>query len=113
MIDIGLDTFPYSGTTITSESLYMNVPVITLALHARSVGHVTRVSGSILQSMGMEDDCVAKNVTEYVEKAVKMVSRLPNLPSVRKRFLATSISKKDDFMKHYEKALSDIFIESL
>jgi predicted O-linked N-acetylglucosamine transferase (SPINDLY family) len=113
LIDIHLDTFPYSGTTITTESLYMNVPVVTLALYARSVGHVSRVSGSILHSIGLEEDCVAKNVTEYVEKAVRLVKKLPNLPSVRKRFLSTVISNKHDFMKHYEKAICDVFIESL
>lgn len=113
LIDIHLDTFPYSGTTITTESLYMNVPVITLALYARSVGHVARVSGSILQSMGLEEECVARNITEYVEKAVAMVNRLPHMPSVRKKFLNSAISNKEDFMYCYEKALSDIFIDAM
>jgi predicted O-linked N-acetylglucosamine transferase (SPINDLY family) len=113
LLDIHLDTFPYSGTTITTECLYMNVPVITMSLYARSVGHVTRVSGSILCSLGLEEDCVAKNVTEYVEKAVRMVDRLPHLPSVRKRFLAGEISDKKDFMMHYENALSDVWMEEI
>jgi len=110
MIDIQLDTFPYSGTTITTESLYMNVPVITLALFARSVGHVTRVSGSILQSMGLESDLVASNINEYVDKAVALVAKLPNFPSVRKRFLATDISKPKQFMEHFEAALNEEFL---
>ena len=110
MIDIQLDTFPYSGTTITTESLYMNVPVITLALYARSVGHVTRVSGSILQSMGLEKDLVASNVNEYVQKAVALVDKLPHFPSVRKRFLSTSISKPKEFMEHFEEALCQEYL---
>jgi len=111
MIDIHLDTFPYSGTTITTESLYMNVPVITLALYARSVGHVNRVSGSILQSLGLYDHCVASNINEYVSKAVDMVHKLPNFPSVRKKFLTSEISDPGNFMKHFQKALVNVFLE--
>ena len=110
MLDIHLDTFPYSGTTITTESLYMNVPIVTLSLYARSVGHVQRVSGSILQSMGLEKECVAKNVNEYVEKAVKLVDEIPHLPSVRKKILMSPIAQPQDFMKHFERTLLDLYL---
>jgi len=112
MIDIHLDTFPYSGTTITTESLYMNVPVVTLSLAARSVGHVQRVSGSILSSMGFDKDLVATNVNDYVDKAVSLVNELPHLPSVRKRMLNSGICDSADFMKHYEMALSETVLAS-
>ena len=111
LIDIHLDTFPYSGTTITTESLFMNVPVVTLAI-PQKVGHVQRVSGSILSSMGLEKLCVARDVREYVEKAVQLVKELPKLPSVRTKFLKSEISQHKEFMSQYESALSDIFMDA-
>lgn len=66
LLDVHLDTFPYSGTTITMDALYMNVPVITVDI----VGsHVNRVSGSILHSMGL-DQYIATNINDYIEKVV-------------------------------------------
>lgn len=111
-LDIHLDTFPYSGTTITTECLYMNVPVITLSEEREGTAHVSRVSGSILKSLGLEVPCVAKTKDEYVQKSIAMISLIPNLPSCRKRFLKGEISDKKHFMEAFEKLLSDAYIES-
>jgi hypothetical protein len=59
LLDVQLDTWPYSGTTITCESLFMNVPVVTMNTESSkdvsqdhvSRDHVSRVSGSILNAM--------------------------------------------------------------
>jgi len=119
LIDIHLDTWPYSGTTISTESLYMNVPVLTYCAiptggHS-SVGHVERVTGSILQSMGLEEECVANSKSQYVSKAVKLAKFIKqgNNLEVRKKFLESDISNHSKFILEYEKLLSDIYIDNV
>ena len=65
--DIFLDSYPYNGTTTTCETLWMAVPVITLA--GRS--HIARVSASILTSIGAPE-LIASSPQEYISKAVEL-----------------------------------------
>lgn len=63
-VDIALDTHPYSGTTTTLNSLWMGVPVVTLA----GASAVSRSSASILTVLGLAD-WVAGSWDEYVRIA--------------------------------------------
>lgn len=87
VIDLHLDTFPYSGTTISSESLYMNVPVVTLAPQLPETGHVERVTGSLLNSIGLPE-LIARDEEEYINKAVYFSTRTREL-DVRTKLLAS------------------------
>jgi len=77
-VDIALDTFPYNGTTTTCESLWMGVPVITVA----GQDHVSRVGLSLLKNAGLED-LVMHSVHEYIEKAVDLAADRKHLSILR------------------------------
>jgi predicted O-linked N-acetylglucosamine transferase (SPINDLY family) len=77
-VDIMLDTFPYAGTTMTFESLWMGVPVITLAGGA----HVSRVGASILTYADLPE-LIATSPKQYVELAAALAGDLPRLASLR------------------------------
>lgn len=77
-IDIALDTFPYNGTTTTCESLWMGVPVITLA----GGTHVSRVGSSILHRVRLAE-FVARSAEEYLDTAVRLAADTGRLRELR------------------------------
>jgi len=77
-IDIGLDTFPYNGTTTTCEAMWMGVPVIVPA----GTFHMSRVGLSLLSNVGLAD-LIGDSNGDYIEKAVKLAGDLNRLKSIR------------------------------
>ncbi|MGQ9837221.1 MAG: tetratricopeptide repeat protein [Cyanobacteriota bacterium] len=77
-IDIGLDPFPYNGTTTTCETLWGGVPVVVLAGNA----HVCRVGVSILTNVGLPE-LIGQTPEEYVEIAVRLAEDLTRLRDLR------------------------------
>jgi protein O-GlcNAc transferase len=63
-VDIALDPFPFAGGATTCESLWMGVPVVTLA----GAFGFARTGVSLLHGIGLES-LVAEDVDEYVEIA--------------------------------------------
>jgi len=68
-VDVALDTFPYHGTTTTCESLWMGVPVVTLA----GDRHASRVGVSLLQHLGL-DTLIAHSPDQYVHIASNLAN---------------------------------------
>jgi protein O-GlcNAc transferase len=77
-VDIGLDTYPYNGTTTTCEAIWMGVPVITLAGNT----HASRVGTSLLSNIGLPE-LVAKTTDEYISITVNLARDLKRLQSLR------------------------------
>jgi predicted O-linked N-acetylglucosamine transferase (SPINDLY family) len=77
-VDIGLDTFPYNGTTTTCEALWMGVPVVTLAGRT----HVSRVGVSLLTHLG-SPEWAASTPDDYVRRCLDLAADLPRLAAIR------------------------------
>jgi protein O-GlcNAc transferase len=77
-VDLALDSFPYNGTTTTCDALYMGVPSVTI----RGDRHVSRVSSTILESVGL-GDFVAECSEDFVRTAIRLASDLGSLASLR------------------------------
>lgn len=77
-VDIGLDPFPYNGTTTTLEAMWMGVPTVTL----RGNRHATRVGTSLLINVGM-DNWIASSEDAYLQIAFAMAGDVTKLDCMR------------------------------
>ena len=107
-IDIMLDSFPYNGTTVTCESLWMGVPVVTLAGDL----HLSRVGVTINTNAGLQD-LIGNNEDEYVRIAVNLAkdqNRLLELnQTLRDKFLNSKVCDSVRFTKNLEGIYEKIY----
>ncbi len=77
-VDVTLDPFPFSGSTITCESLWMGVPVVTCPgetfASRHSLGHLSNV--------GLMET-IAQDLDEYIELAISLAGDLPRVAVLR------------------------------
>jgi protein O-GlcNAc transferase len=78
-IDIALDPFPYNGGSTTLDTLWMGVPVVTLAGRMA----VQRCGASLLTAAGLPD-LVANTPEEYIKTALFLVQAARNVPDLRR-----------------------------
>lgn len=78
-IDIALDPFPCGGGTSTCESLWMGVPVITLA----GDEFRARAGLSILSCAGL-GRLIAYNLDEYVDQSIALAADIAALSNLRR-----------------------------
>lgn len=78
-VDIGLDPYPYHGTTTTCEALWMGIPVVTLAGRT----HVSRVGASLMPLVGLEE-LVTESEDDYVNAVCRLGEDLGELAEIRR-----------------------------
>ena len=102
--DIGLDSYPYNGTTTTCDLLWLGVPIITQSGNS----HSSRTTGSILSTLGLRS-WVSSSRSEFIDLCIEKSHdhfQLKKLrTTLRKRLSASSLGAPNIFMVEYEKAL--------
>ena len=78
LVDISLDTFPWSGHTTACESLWMGVPVVSM----RARCHAGRMVASVLTTIGLTE-LIAGTPEQYVEIAVRLAQDVNRLATLR------------------------------
>lgn len=100
-VDLSLDPFPYPGHTTSLDSLWMGVPVVTLAGETA----IARAGKSVLERVGL-GELVARDVDDYVKKAIGLASdrdKLGKLRSgLREKFLASPLADAEGLTRSLE-----------
>ena len=98
-VDVALDPFPFSGSTITCESLWMGVSVVTCPGETFASRH----SLSHLSNIGLTET-IARDLDEYVALAISLAAdqaRLLALRSgLRERMAASPLCDGKRFATH-------------
>jgi protein O-GlcNAc transferase len=102
-VDIGLDTFPYSGGLTTCEALWMGVPVVTWPGDRFEGRH----SFSHLSNAGLTET-IARDLDDYVAVAAALANDLPRLAdlrlNLRTRMAGSPLCDPDRFARDLEAA---------
>ena len=108
-VDVGLDPFPYNGTTTTAEALWMGVPVVVL----EGSTHAGRVGASLLRHAGL-GELVASSEDEYLKIATGLARERTRIHeyrrTLRERVLAT-ICDATAFARRFEDAIERMWRE--
>lgn len=106
-VDISIDTFPYSGTTTSCESLLMGVPVLTLF---KQHLHSNNVTSSLLKNSDL-DFYVCHSQEDFTDKVSTLLGYDTNTfwknlkKDTREKFLSGKVCNQENFIKNFENAL--------
>jgi predicted O-linked N-acetylglucosamine transferase (SPINDLY family) len=107
-IDIGLDTFPYTGQTTSLDAFWMGVPVVTLV----GPTAVARAGLSLLANLGLPE-LVAETPEQFVSIAAGLANDLPRLSelraTLRERMQASPLMDAPPFARGVEAAYREMW----
>jgi predicted O-linked N-acetylglucosamine transferase (SPINDLY family) len=108
LIDIALDTFPYTGQTTSLDAFWMGVPVINLV----GTTAPARAGLSLLSNLGLPE-LAAQTAEEFVSIAVALATDLPRLARLREtlrpRLEASPLMDPSRFARGVEEAYREMW----
>jgi len=107
--DVMLDSFPFGGTTTTSEAIWMGVPVIGCQYPMRH----GRMAYSFMSNVGLGGLC-ADSLESYPDKVREVSCDVDLLRDIRTnlrgRLKDTPLYNTEIFRNAFERAMRDVFI---
>jgi predicted O-linked N-acetylglucosamine transferase (SPINDLY family) len=113
-IDIAIDTFPYSGTTTSCESLLMGVPVLSM-YDSTYFFHPQNVTCSILKNSDLSE-YIFNDETELHQKIEELYSKPKQFwnelkTRTRLNFTTGKVCNKTEYMKNIQDLFSDLYMK--
>lgn len=116
-IDIALDSFPYSGTTTTLDTLMMGIPLITLKTNPDVGGpghiHSHNVSASIMHRIPSVKELIASSPEEFVAISVRLANdaqkRLQYRQTLRQNVKESTICNSAFFRQKFDQLLLNLW----
>lgn len=112
LADISIDTFPYSGTTISCESLLMGCPILSL-YDSTFYRHAQNVTCSLLKNSDL-DFYICNNIQEMIDKIIILHNKpvdfwKQNKQITRDKFLNGFVCNKKLYMDNLQNTFVDLF----
>jgi predicted O-linked N-acetylglucosamine transferase (SPINDLY family) len=104
-IDIALDTLPFNGGMTTLESLWMGVPVVTIA--GDTV--VSRQTVSVLANLGLEHELAFADAAAYAAGAVALASDVQRLATLRQQLRSRMANSPLRDAAQFTRDLEDLY----
>ena len=106
-IDISLDPFPFGGGTVSYESLWMGVPILTMMGEL----FMGRLCGSLMKQVGLSN-WIVNSRRDYISLAISLSSNLAELAKIRRTLrhqAKLSIFDGAKYTREFESALSKVW----
>ncbi len=94
LVDIALDTYPFTGSATTCDAMWMGVPVITL----KGKTFAGRHGYSHLKRLGL-DDLIAQTITDYETIAVNLAKDVDRLRLIHEQLRKLMLERLCDGRK--------------
>ncbi len=106
MIDLFLDTFPYSAHTTAKQAVRMGVPVLTMI----GKSFASRVASSILNYVNLKE-LITNDIDSYTNMAIEIANNKEKLKKLKNNLNRPKIIKKLHDCKKFTQELEKIYIK--
>ena len=107
-IDLSLDTYPCGAHTTASDSLGMNIPILTL----RGDTFASRVASSLLRERQL-DELITEDLDSYRATAISLYHQPKQLSAIKERITAYNVGSRDGRSNRYANEFQKVLTSTL